>query len=357
MHRNRTPRVSICVPSLNTRAFLPERFDSIFEQTFADWELLVYDSYSEDGSWEYIARLAAQEPRIRAWQGPREGTPGSWTPCVRQASGEYVYVATSDDTMPSDCLEKLVGALDAHPDCAVAHCPLRAIDEQGSDVPAVNRWWQHEAIFALSSGSLLDTPHIRQAPFDGLLHMLGGSVYISITQLLIRRTLFDRVGYFQRTWGSVGDFNWCMRVGLATNAVHVPDTWGGWRVHAEQATAAVSWTSAHHARQVDDMIANALEACGPLLRPELRIRLGALEHEAADMRAYIREVSSRSTRPLTWRGILLAWDALARVPGARQYVRDRLVGTTAADWVQHRLSAAGVPPALTPVAHSAASRT
>ena len=73
-----TPRVSICVPNLGTRPFLPERFETIFNQTFTDWELIVYDSYSDDGSWEYIQELAAREPRMRISQGPREGTPDSW---------------------------------------------------------------------------------------------------------------------------------------------------------------------------------------------------------------------------------------------------------------------------------------
>ena len=72
-----SPTVSICVPNLNTRPFLRERFHTILDQTFQDWELLVYDSYSDDGAWEYICEIAAREPRMRAWQGPREGTPGS----------------------------------------------------------------------------------------------------------------------------------------------------------------------------------------------------------------------------------------------------------------------------------------
>ena len=56
------PKVSICVPNLNTRPYLPERFETIFNQTFQDWELIVCDSYSDDGSWEYIQELAAREP-------------------------------------------------------------------------------------------------------------------------------------------------------------------------------------------------------------------------------------------------------------------------------------------------------
>ena len=100
----------------------------------------------------------------------------------------------------------------------------------------VSGWWSTRSVFALSSGPLLDRSHIRRAPFDGLLHLSGRSVYISITQLLIRRSLFDRIGLFESTWGSVGDFNWSMRAGLAASTVHVADTWGGWRLHAAQAT-------------------------------------------------------------------------------------------------------------------------
>ena len=235
------PKVSICVPNLNTRPFLPDRFESIFQQSYQNWELLVYDSYSEDGAWDYICKLASREPRMRAWQGPREGTPGSWSPCIRRASGKYVYVATSDDTMAIDCIEKLTAALEQHPDCDLAHCLLKTIDANGNECP--NPWSQHST-FAKSSGPLLHHTHIRRAPFDGLLHLSGEIVYMSITQLLIRRSLFERIGEFSGRWGSVGDFHWEMRAGLVANTIHVPDTWGGFRMHPIQATAAVNVYSA-----------------------------------------------------------------------------------------------------------------
>ena len=67
-----TPRVSICLPNYNTLPFLEERMATIYAQTFKDWELLVYDSYSTDGAWDYFSKLAASEPRMRIWQGSRE---------------------------------------------------------------------------------------------------------------------------------------------------------------------------------------------------------------------------------------------------------------------------------------------
>ena len=125
------PRVSICLPNLNNRSFLEERLATVYAQTFSDWELVVSDNYSEDGAWELFQAQALQEPRMAIAQAPRSGMYENWNNCVRQARGEFVYIATSDDTMAPDCLEKLLAALEAHPECDLAHCPLRAIDETG----------------------------------------------------------------------------------------------------------------------------------------------------------------------------------------------------------------------------------
>lgn len=339
-----TPRVSVCVPNLNTRPFLDERFQTIAAQTFRDWELLVYDSYSTDGAWEFIQEVAAREPRLRAWQGPRQGTPGSWTPCIREARGEYVYIATSDDTMPPDCLEKLVAALDAHPDCDIAHCRLKPIDHDGREVTAKTAWWTRGSTFALSSGPLIDRPHVRRAPFDGLLHLLGGSVYVSITQLLIRRSLFDRIGHFESTWGSIGDFHWAMRAGLVANTVHVPDTWGGWRLHAAQATAQVSLASTEHARKVDDMIDRAIEACGDLLPPARLQQIALWARHARDARAFSRDVAIRQRPHRRYR--FIASRMLGGSAAAREHVSRRLLGRPSSDWLRQRLEKAGYPQPL-----------
>jgi len=49
-----SPRISILLPWLNARQFLEEQIDSILAQTFTDWEVIVLDSYSDDGSWEFF---------------------------------------------------------------------------------------------------------------------------------------------------------------------------------------------------------------------------------------------------------------------------------------------------------------
>jgi len=231
------PRVSICVPNLNTRPYLHERFETIFTQTFQDWELIVYDSYSDDGAWEYIQELAAREPRMRISQGPREGTPGSWNPCIAQALGEYVYIATSDDTMAPDCLEKMVATLEAHPDCGLCQCGLVIIDEKGIPFPA-ERQWVHYTLGDYDH-NLVQMKNKRLAPHDGIVHPALFTIYTSITQLLIRRSVFGKIGLFDGRWGSISDFEWEMRAGLVENCIYIPDQLATWRLHPNQATQEV----------------------------------------------------------------------------------------------------------------------
>lgn len=262
-----TPLVSICLPNLNTRPYLAERMDSIRAQTLGDWELIVCDSYSDDGSWEFFQQLAAKEGRMSLAQTPKDGIYPNWNRCVERARGKYIYFATSDDTMAPDCLEKMAAALERQPDCDLALCPLRTIDEHGRDVAAPK--WPECSTFSDGAGELLLRPHTRRAPYDGLLHLLGNIIYNSITQLLIRRSLFGRIGGFSPNWGSVGDFNWEMKASLVTSTVYVPETWASWRVHPKQATALTALMSEDHFRKVDEMIADAFRTCEPLLAPPI----------------------------------------------------------------------------------------
>ena len=104
------PRVSICVPCLNSRPFVAERLQTILSQTLEDWELIVCDSYSDDGTWEALREFAGDE-RISLYQVPREGLYAGWNECFERARGEYVYIAPVDDTCEPDILEKMVEAL------------------------------------------------------------------------------------------------------------------------------------------------------------------------------------------------------------------------------------------------------
>jgi len=159
--------------------------------------------------------------------------------------------------------------------------------------------------------------------------------------LLIRRTLFDRIGYFKSRWGSVGDFKWNMRAGLVTNTVHVPDTWAGWRIHASQATALNDFMSAAHARKIDEMIDDAVERSRALLPagfdPQITARWAA---EAKQGRRFQRD-DARRRRLIGPRADRIVKKILAKFASPRMH--------PTVDWVKRCFEEVGSEAPLYPV--------
>ena len=249
-----SPKVSILLPNLNNRPYLEERIRTIMEQTFTDWELIVVDNYSDDGAWEFFKACARNDKRIKISQAPREGMYANWNNCILLASGTYVYIATSDDTMTPDFLHTMVKALDENPDCDLAHCKLKIIDEKGDEHPTLI--WDRFFCTAYF-GDLIDKKHIRFAPHDGLLHCGVRTVYTSITQLLIRKSLLEKIGLFLTSYGSAADFEWEMSASLVTNTIHIPEYLATWRVHQDQGTDTDSLNSSKLLTMLLEMIDHA----------------------------------------------------------------------------------------------------
>jgi hypothetical protein len=115
-------------------------------------------------------------------------------------------------------------------------------------------------------------------------------VYLSFKQLLIRRSLFSRIGGFPSKWGPCGDFNWYMKAGLVANVAHLPDTWATWRVHPKQATDMTYGATAEYQRKVEEMILDAVATCEAYLPPA--VLAGLKSHWldwTRDITAYNRE--------------------------------------------------------------------
>src|SRR4051812_32858947 len=116
-----TPLISICVPNLNKARFLSARMETLLAQTFTDWEMIICDSYSDDGSWEFFQKFK-NDPRVKLHQVPRAGLYAGWNECLRRASGEYINIATSDDTAEPQLLESLLEPLERRRELNLAVC-------------------------------------------------------------------------------------------------------------------------------------------------------------------------------------------------------------------------------------------
>lgn len=117
------PRVSVVVPAYNSVAYIGATMRSILGQTFSDFELVVSDHSSTDGTWEALQPFAA-DPRVRLSRlSPGGGAPANWNTVTELATGEFIKLVCGDDLLYPDSLAVQVAALAAHPSAVLAASP------------------------------------------------------------------------------------------------------------------------------------------------------------------------------------------------------------------------------------------
>ncbi len=127
------PLVSIGLPVFNGERYLAETLDSILSQSFADFELIISDNGSSDGTQQICEAYAAKDGRIAYHRSPRNlGIAPNYNRVFTFASGRYFKWADYDDLLAPDFLEKCVGVLDSQPGVAVCFPRSRVIDQDGS---------------------------------------------------------------------------------------------------------------------------------------------------------------------------------------------------------------------------------
>jgi glycosyltransferase involved in cell wall biosynthesis len=131
---NSSPTVSIIVPSYNHARFLPQRLESIREQTFQDFELIVLDDASTDNSVSILEDYAQRIPMRLVVNQENSGSPFlQWQKGVSLARGKYIWIAESDDEAKPGFLGALVTKLEANPSVGLAFSQSLIVDGSGKD--------------------------------------------------------------------------------------------------------------------------------------------------------------------------------------------------------------------------------
>jgi glycosyltransferase involved in cell wall biosynthesis len=182
------PRVSIVVPNYNHERYLTARLDSVFAQTYRDYEVILLDDCSTDRSAELLAAYA-ERPRVAelVLNQSNLGPFGQWQLGMAKAKGEYLWIAESDDVAEPAFLERMVAALDRRPTVGVAYCQSQVIDE-GGQILFDNRRWTNDL-----DPELWDTPFQIEGTRALRDFFVFKNVIPNASAVLFRRELFERV--------------------------------------------------------------------------------------------------------------------------------------------------------------------
>jgi glycosyltransferase involved in cell wall biosynthesis len=186
---NDAPRLTIGLPVYNGERYLPESLDALLGQTYAEYELVISDNASTDGTEEVCRDYAARDSRIRyVRQRQNIGACPNHNVTVHLARGELFKWASHDDLYARDLLERCIDALDAHPEIVLAHAWQAIIDGEGRIVLPVD--------YSLTT----DSPSASER-FRSLLFTVGGDDFYGVmrTEVLRRTPLNGSYHHSDRT--------------------------------------------------------------------------------------------------------------------------------------------------------------
>jgi glycosyltransferase involved in cell wall biosynthesis len=127
------PRLSVGLPVYNGEEYLAESLEALLGQTYEDFELIISDNASTDGTADICCRYAKQDSRIRYFCQPcNTGCSPNHNFVIKQARGELFKMASDDDLYARDLLKRCVDALDEFPQFVLAHSWSGLIDASGT---------------------------------------------------------------------------------------------------------------------------------------------------------------------------------------------------------------------------------
>jgi glycosyltransferase involved in cell wall biosynthesis len=210
-----SPEVSVVLPTFNRLQYLRQAVDSVFAQTFTDWELIVADDGSEGDAAAYVAGLA-NPPRVKVLRLAHTGNPGAVRNVAWQAArGEYIAFLDSDDVWLPDKLALQIASLRSHPERGWSHTAFAVIDESGELLRgARSRWWPAAEGWILESLIKMET-------------------VIAIPSVIVRRQLLEQLGGFDLKQRMCEDYDLWLRLAALSEIDGVRETLLHVRSHRE----------------------------------------------------------------------------------------------------------------------------
>ena len=190
------------IPSYNHERFVARALDSVLTQTYQDFEIVITDDASTDGSADVLRVYADNDPRIKLFVNRFNYETHSANNCIQHAHGDYIAVLHSDDEFFPTKLEKQVAILDRHPEIAAVFSHVRIVDEQGRDFPDPTHF----------ICTVFNQPNRSRR--EWLQHFFLNGNCLCHPSVLIRRSVYDTLGVYNPLMGALDDLDMWVRVCL-----------------------------------------------------------------------------------------------------------------------------------------------
>jgi glycosyltransferase involved in cell wall biosynthesis len=203
----RAPQVSVIIPTYNHAAYVGQAIQSVLNQDYDAYEIVVVDDGSEDNTSEVVAQFG---DRVRyIWQENR-GLPGARNIGIKAARGDFIALLDADDTWLPGFLSATVARLAAEPGLGAVHTGFFFVDERGQRLPQISTE-------TVSDDQMYD-------------RLLDGEFFVPAA-VVARRECYDQVGLFDEAFRASEDWDIWLRVAREYRFAGIPRPLVNYRMH------------------------------------------------------------------------------------------------------------------------------
>lgn len=214
--------VSLVITTYNREQFLADAIASVQQQTLTDWELLIWDDGSSDGTAAIAQSYAQHDHRIRVIQATHQGRVAALEAAIAHTHGDYLGWIDSDDRLEPTALAETVAVLQTAPHVGMVYTDYVEID---------------------AAGQFLRYGQRCQVPYSPERLLVDFMIFHF---RLLRRSLYEQVGGLGNSLDYVEDYDLCLRVSEVTPIHHLPRPLYRYRLHSGNASQV--WQVEQHLR-------------------------------------------------------------------------------------------------------------
>ncbi|WP_395089729.1 glycosyltransferase family 2 protein [Armatimonas sp.] len=231
------PKISIVTPCYNAERFLGALIESVLRQEFTDWEYVIVDDGSTDGSKSLAEAYAARDLRIQVVSQSNGGVAKARNTGFKYLKNpsDYVYFLDADDVVDPQLFQVVTRYLDAHPEVGMVHTGHHVIGDDGVFTPTQYEYISGLPRLEVVNGNVYEMPCTDvKTTVEAILGNAGIIPSISI----FRRDIYEQTPGFDENFGQpYEDSDVFLHMAIRSEIHYLPDKLVSYRRHSSQNTA------------------------------------------------------------------------------------------------------------------------
>jgi len=277
------PLVSVIIPCYNGEKFIGEAIESVLNQTYQNFEIIIVDDGSTDGS-RSVIKPFLNDPRIKLVEhGQNRGIPAARNTGIKMSKGEFIAFLDQDDLWLPEKLERQIAVFEhSPPDVGLVFSNINTINSKG-----IVKEYLSERHVPL---------HINELSQQEVLKALFLHNFIPMITVLVRRACFDTVGLLDESLrGGSDDYDFCLRLAAKYKIKYLNIPLALHRIHG------ANYSNAERFFRDDVRIMDKILSQLPFLAPLKKKKLAILYYGLG--RCYQLRGDFRHARLALWKAI------------------------------------------------------